>query len=156
VRALQRSSDGVRSIMLVPLHDRDLLREAMATPADAFLLTTDLPQHVVRTARMLMNGQSFTCPLLAACRDAILDDAVPERVRNTLDQQELLLFSALTRERNGPQIARELGIPSIDVAHLRIRMCEKLHQEAGGAAQFIHPREIFLPGDGEQSTRAAS
>ncbi|MBN1446480.1 MAG: response regulator transcription factor [Bacteroidetes bacterium] len=156
VRALQRGSEPVHTIMLVPLHDRDLLRESMATPADAFLLTTDLPQHVVRTARMLMNGLSFTCPLLAACRDAILDDAVPKRVRNTLNQEELLLFSQLTRERNGPQIARELGISLTEVAYLRVRICEKLHHEAGGTAQFIHPREIFIPGDGERSSRAAS
>jgi len=156
VRVLKRSANGVRSIMLVPLHDRDLLRDAMAAPADAFLLTTDLPQHVVRTVRMLKDGHTFTCPLLAACRDAILDDAVPDRVRGTLDKKELLLFSLLTRERNGPQIARELGISSTEVAQLRVRMCEKLHQDAGGTAQFIHPREIFMLDDGEKPSRAAS
>ncbi|MDT8325327.1 MAG: response regulator transcription factor, partial [Bacteroidota bacterium] len=58
---------SAKSIILVPLTDRALMREAMASAADAFLLTTDVPQHVLRTARALEAGERFVCPLLAAC-----------------------------------------------------------------------------------------
>ncbi len=156
VRELRKSDSPPRTIMLVPLSNRDALQSAMAAPADAFLLTTDLPQHIVRTARTLMNGDRFTCPLLAACRDAILDDAVPDRVRAAFDTKELQLFSQLTRNRNASQIARALRIPPADVARLRVRMCEKLHADAGRSNDIINPRDIFIHGDDEESSRMAS
>lgn len=156
VRDLRKTERDPRTIMLVPLGSPDSLRAAMAAPADAFLLTTDLPQHIVRTTRMLMSGMQFTCPLLAAYRDAILDDAVPARVRETFDESELRLFSLLTQQRNASQIARVLDIPAADVAHLRVRMCEKLHASAGLASDVIHPRDIFIPSDDEESSRMAS
>jgi|GEM_PF-1996881 len=156
VRDLRKREQRPRTIILVPLNNRDSLRAAMAAPADAFLLTTDLPQHIVRTARMLMTGRQFTCPLLAACRDAILDDAVPDRVRAALDAKELQLFSQLTRQRNASQIARALRIPPADVAHLRVQMCEKLHADADQPGDVIHPRDMFIHGDDEESPRMAS
>jgi len=156
VRVLRKMEDAPRTIMLVPLSNRDTLRAAMAAPADAFLLTTDLPQHIVRTARMLMSGRQFTCPLLAACRDAILDGVVPDRVRAALNPEELQLFSHLTRNRNASQIARTLRIPPAVVAHLRIRMCEKLHAESGQSNDVINPRDMFIRGDDGESSRMAS
>jgi two-component system NarL family response regulator len=134
---------AVKSIILVPLNDRARMREAMASAADAFLLTTDLPQHVLRTARALRGGERFVCPLLAACSATLLNDAIPAEVRERLDEPQLALFRQIIAQRNGSQIGRALGISSAEAAQRRIDLCEQLHRVSDASQQELRPVDLL-------------
>ena len=154
VAVARREFPGLRSIMLVPLNDRERMREAMASDADAFLLTTDLPQHVLRTARALQGGERFVCPLLAACSATILNDVIPSHVRETLSDEQLELFRLIVAQKNGIQIARALGLSTAQVARQRVNLCERLHAVPGSGGHVFKPSDILLPTIGEGSQTA--
>jgi DNA-binding NarL/FixJ family response regulator len=156
IAAARRLLPEIKSMILVPLHDRSLMREAMASKADAFLLTTDVPQHVLRTVRMLHAGERFVCPLLAACSASLLNDAIPAHVREALNEEQLRLFQLILMQKNGSQIARALGLEPTEVAQLRVGICERLHSvpESGGGS--FRPVEVLLPHTPRAGSDAAS
>jgi len=145
ISLMKKHVPAAKSIILVPLNDRALMREAMASAADAFLLTTEVPQHVLRTARMLHGGGRFVCPLLAASSAALLDGTIPAEVREKLDETQLALFRLIIAQRNGSQIARALGISSSEAAQRRIDLCEQLHRVPNASAR--EPRPVDLLSD---------
>lgn len=146
ISLVRKEFPDTKSIMLVPLNDRALMREAMASAADAFLLTTDLPQHVLRTARALRGGDRFVCPLLAACSATLLNDEIPAQVRARLDENQLALFLQIVAQRNGSQIGRALGITAAEAARLRIGLCERLHELPDVSAPGIAAPDFKPPG----------
>jgi DNA-binding NarL/FixJ family response regulator len=156
VKELRRTHPKCRTLLLVPLNDAALMKEAMDVGADAYLLTTDLPQHVVRTVRILTMGHRFTCPLLAACSDTILSGSIPDHVRNKLDVKGLHLFSLLTEERTAAKIAQEMDLNRKQVAELRIAMCERLHGVGDSTARMIHPSEMLFLNENEDEESLAS
>ncbi|MCB2204546.1 response regulator transcription factor [bacterium] len=143
IAVLRDREPQLRSIILVPLRNRGLMRRAMASQADAFLLTTDIPQHVIRTVRDVTENQRFVCPLLAACSATVLNGEIPASVRAVLEEEQLALFKMIVEHKNGTKIARSMGIENGEVAQLRIALCERLHrnplrEEKG----FAVPRDI--------------
>ncbi len=147
---LRREQVETRSIILVPLHDRELMREAMSSVADAFLLTTDLPQHIIRTARALQAGERFVCPLLAACSSTLLNDLIPSHVRETLSDEQMQLFRLIVAQRNGSQIGRALDLPASEIARLRIGLCERLHRIPESGGNTFRPSQLLpLPETGQ-------
>jgi len=156
IEAGQKLLPGMRSMILVPLHDRALMREAMSSKADAFLLTTDLPQHVLRTVRMLYAGERFVCPLLAACSASLLNEAIPAHVREALNEEQLRLFQLILMQKNGSQIARALGLEPQEVAQLRVGICERLHKVPESGGQSFRPVDVLLPTNLQSDSGPAS
>lgn len=142
IAQVKKDQGDCRCIILVPLTDRALMREAMASEADAFLLTTDLPQHVLRTVRALHGGQRFVCPLLAAYSAALLNDVIPSEVRAKLDEDQVALFRQILAQKNGSQIGRALGISAGEAARRRIGLCERLHDISYDFFEGFEPKNV--------------
>lgn len=115
-----------RCVMLVPLKDADTAAHALAAQADAFLLTNDLPQHILRTIQTVAQGERFTCPLLAASVAYRHSGTLPDVVAR-MDGPDREVFHSISNNMTKAAIARRLGLSPTDIGTRRIRLCEALH-----------------------------
>lgn len=163
-----------RCVMLVPLKDPNAAARALAAPADAFLLTNDLPQHILRTIRSVMRGERFTCPLLAASVAYRQSGTLPDAVA-LLDGPDREVFHSISNNMTKAATARRLGLAPTEIGSRRIRLCETLHAAArsdsdssaegspavgtsieglparnGGSMKELHPDDAF-PADADAS-----
>ncbi len=135
-----------RCIMLVPLTDRDTMERSLRLNAEAFLLTNDLPQHVVRTVREVAAGNRFICPLLEASAAYQQAGSIPDELRLLLDERDRAVFALLNRRLTKAAVAKELGLSSTDVGESRVRICHALHRrknDTGNVPLPISPDTLF-------------
>ena len=140
IRDLYGPEQPWRSILLVPLNERVPLQRRYRRRVDAMLLANDLPQHVIRTIRLVMRGTSFVCPLLEASLQYRKDAALPDAI-SRLGETEQEVFRLLNEFHTGSAVARRLGLTTSEVSDYRFTICEALHgppadpgADAGGNA----------------------
>lgn len=132
-----------RCVMLVPIKDYDAMSRAMAAPVDAWLLTNDLPQHVIRTIRDVSRGGRFACPLLQASMHYQRDGSLPPAL-SKLDERAQAVFHLINSSMTKAAVARELGLSPAAVGESRLRICEALHAASNAPARLA-AHEV-LPG----------
>lgn len=125
-----------RCVMLVPIKDYDAMSRAMGAPADAWLLTNDLPQHVIRTIRDVSRGGRFACPLLEASMRYQRDESLPP-VLSKLDERDQAVFYLINSSMTKAAVARELGLSPAAVGESRLRICDALHAASGTPARDL-------------------
>jgi two-component system response regulator DevR len=139
-----------RCVMLVPIKDYEMMSAAMAAPADAWLLTNDLPQHVIRTIRDVSHGGRFACPLLEASMRYQRDGTRPAAL-SKLEERDLAVFYLINSSMTKAAVARELGMSPSAVGASRLRICETLHaannREVHPAKRAILPETPFPADD---------
>ena len=124
-----------RCVMLVPIKDYDAMFAAMSAPADAWLLTNDLPQHVIRTIRDVSQGGRFACPLLEASMRYQRDESLP-LVLSKLDERDQAVFYLINSSMTKAAVARELGMSPAAVGESRLRICSALHAASDTPTRF--------------------
>lgn len=126
IRALYGPKKAWRCILLLPLNERAPMQHRYRRRVDAMLLANDLPQHVIRTIRVVMRGDTFVCPLL----DATLryrEVATMPAVLSRLGETEQQVFRLLNEFHTGSAVARRLGLTTSEVSDYRLQLCEALH-----------------------------
>lgn len=126
IRDLYGPNQPWRSILLLPLNERVPLQRRYRGRVDAMLLANDLPQHVIRTIRLVMRGQSFVCPLLEATLQYRDDGMLPDAV-SRLGETEQEVFRLINAFHTGSAVARRLGLTTAEVSDYRMNICEALH-----------------------------